>query len=93
MERRLDMHPKQTPASEKLVTPNHPIVPVDLDAESIDAKSLSYRAPVLHTDRLLERLTPRRIAEIRGRLASGAYNSPEVMRALAVRLLEAGALN
>jgi hypothetical protein len=43
-------------------------------------------------DRGLERLSPTRIAEIRMRLESGAYNSPEVMTELAMRMLESGDL-
>ena len=86
------MNPRLTPSGEQIVPPTLPVVPVDLDAEANDAQHLTYSAPALQTDRLMERLGPRRLAEIRTRLASGAYNSPEVMKALAIRLLESRAL-
>jgi anti-sigma28 factor (negative regulator of flagellin synthesis) len=37
-------------------------------------------------------LTPERIAEIRARIASGAYDDPEVMRSVAARILGSGDL-
>ena len=86
------MHMNRRPASEKLVTPTHPAAATELEADSTAARSVSYSAPALQTDRLLERLGPRRLAEIRARLSSGAYGSPEVMKELAIRLLESGAL-
>ncbi len=90
MERRVDFHPNSTPTSEQVVIPNHPVVHVELEGETAKAESVSFSAPALQTDRLLERLGPRRISEIRTRLASGAYNSPEVITQLALRLLESG---
>ncbi len=93
MERRVNFHQNTTPTSEPVVIPNLPVVHVDLEAEAAMRENVSFSAPALQTDRLLERLGPRRIAEIRGRLATGAYNSPEVMRQLAIRLFESGDLS
>lgn len=92
MERRVEIQSKHTPTSEQLVVPPLPMVPVELDVEPADTSSVSFSTPSLQTDRLLERLGPRRLKEIRARLASGAYNSPEVMTALAMRMLESGDL-
>jgi hypothetical protein len=41
-------------------------------------------------DAVGDELTEERIAEIRARIASGAYNSPEVAEEIARRMLESG---
>lgn len=92
MEGRLEMKNRQTPPSDTLALPNHPTPPADLVVEPRGERSTIHGAPALQTDRLLERLGPRRLAEIRARLASGVYGSPEVLGQLAMRILESGDL-
>ena len=95
MERHLGTFSMHTPASHDVVLPNLPIPVVDLDAEG-EPHSGNERivsAPhAVSADRGLERLSPTRIAELRMRLETGAYNSAEVMTELAMRLLESGDL-
>jgi hypothetical protein len=53
-------------------------------------------APQLSIERVdigLERLSPARIAEIRGRLGNGMYDSAQLIDALALRLVESGDLH
>jgi len=55
----------------------------------------SERAPSrpvqrIRADAVGDELTEERIAEIRARIASGAYNSPEVAEEIARRMLESG---
>lgn len=101
MERRLELHHRPKPASEPI--PARPLAgssepaatprPVDDDRRETDAElRTTLAATALMTDRLVERLGHRRLAEIRGRLSSGAYRSREVIHALAVRMLESGDL-
>ena len=59
---------------------------------SLAERIVAYGSMVVPGDRGLERLSPTRIAELRMRLESGAYNSPEVLTELAMRLLESGEL-
>jgi hypothetical protein len=83
-----------TPASQDVVLPNRPTPSIDLEP-AVETPSSSERivaADSVVGDRGLERLSPTRIAEIRMRLESGAYNSPEVMTELAMRMLESGDL-
>jgi hypothetical protein len=80
-----------TPASEEVVLPNRatPSVEIEPVVESPAASERLVAASVVG-DRGLERLSPTRVAEIRMRLESGAYNSPEVLTELAMRMLESG---
>ncbi len=82
-----------TPISHDVVLPNRQTPAFELDAV-IEAPNAHERiveyGTVVPGDRGLERLSPTRIAELRMRLETGAYNSPEVMTELAMRLLESG---
>ncbi len=96
MDRRLVTHHMKTPSSHDVVlpnrpTPSHQAEPV-VDSQPLSERLVSYDHAVIQHDRGLERLSPARIAEIRMRLETGAYNSPDVMNALAMRLLESGDL-
>jgi len=98
VERRLEVHHHPTPANESIARPTPLADPADLpptldpvDQTRSDDGTMRG-ASVLLTDRLVERLGQRRLAEIRSRLASGAYRSREVIAALAGRLLESGDL-
>jgi hypothetical protein len=53
---------------------------------------VQYAGSAVQGDRALERLSPERISEIRMRLETGAYNSPDVMNELAMRLIDSGDL-
>lgn len=96
MERRIATRVSHTPTSHDVVLPNRqtpafdlePVVEVPPSSERI----VAYGSMVVPGDRGLERLSPTRIAELRMRLESGAYNSPEVLTELAMRLLESGEL-
>jgi len=104
VERRLEVHHHPTPANESIARPTPLADPADLPptVESVDRVDPVDQTrgddgtvrgdSALLTDRLVERLGQRRLAEIRSRLASGAYGSREVIAALAVRLLESGDL-
>ena len=98
MERRLEVHQRPMPANEPIARPTPLADPADLPP-TVDAVGQTRGDDgavrgdsALVTDRLVERLGQRRLAEIRSRLASGAYGSREVIAALAVRLLESGDL-
>ncbi|MCC6929940.1 MAG: hypothetical protein IT359_13240 [Gemmatimonadaceae bacterium] len=97
MERRLAMPQKHTPTSHDVVLPNRPTPSHDVepvaDPTSSSERLVSYDHAVIHLDRGLERLSPARIAEIRMRLETGVYNSPDVIGELAMRLLESGDLD
>lgn len=97
MDRRLATHHHMnTPASQDVAVPLRPTpaIPVEplTDAPVGGERVVTYDHPAIPADRGLERLSAARIAEIRLRLDRGAYNSPEVMTALAMRLLESGDL-
>ncbi len=96
MERRLATTHMKTPSSEDVVLPNRPtpsreVEPV-VDSQPSTERLISYDHAVVPHDRGLERLGQARIAEIRMRLETGAYNAPDVMNELAMRLLESGDL-
>lgn len=96
MDRRLATHHMNTPASQDVVLPIRPTPAIEIEPvveQPAGAERLvSYDHVAIPADRGLERLSAARIAEIRMRLERGAYNSPEVMTALAMRLLESGDL-
>jgi len=85
-----------TPASHDVVVPNRPTPAIEPDAvvesPASNERLVSLGRAVVPGDRGLERLSPTRIAELRMRLETGAYRSPEVMTELAMRLLESGDL-
>lgn len=96
MERRLDLYPMHTPTHHDVVLPNRPVPAYDVEP-AVEAPAAAERLVVYsHTvplgDGALERLGEARIAELRSRLESGAYNSPDVMTELAMRMLESGDL-
>ena len=96
MERRLATYQIQTPASQDVVlpqrsTPSHDIRPI-VEMPSGLERIVAYTSPAIEGDRGLERLSASRIAELRMRLETGAYNTREVMTELAMRLLESGEL-
>ncbi len=96
MERHLATHHMKTPAPQDVVlphypTPSHDVEPIH-ETPASSERLVAFGAAVMHDDRALEHLGAERIAELRNRLATGAYNSPEVMTELAVRLLESGDL-
>lgn len=97
MERRLATPHMHTPSSHDVVVPNRPTPSHDVDpvVESTPAaeRLVSYDHAVVHQDRGLERLSPARIAEIRMRLETGVYSSPDVIGELAMRLVESGDLD
>ena len=97
MERRLATSHMRTPSSQDVVlpdrpTPSHDVAPV-ADPASSSERLVSYDHAIIHQDRGLERLSPARIAEIRMRLETGVYNSPDVVSELAMRMLESGDLD
>ena len=96
MERRIATDHMKTPSSHDIVLPNLPIPSVDLDptieTPVSSERIVSFGAAVVSGDRGLERLSATRIAELRMRLETGAYNSHDVMTELAIRLLESGDL-
>lgn len=96
MERRLATHHMRTPSSHDVVpnrpTPSRDVEPV-IDSTPASERLVSYDHAVIHQDRGLERLSAARIAEIRMRLETGVYNSPDVIGELAMRLFESGDLD
>ncbi len=96
MDRRLATHDMNTPASHDVVVPNRPTPAIDSDSvvesPAVNERLVSFGRTVVPGDRGLERLGPTRVAELRMRLETGAYRSPEVMTELAMRLLESGDL-
>jgi len=96
VERRLATTYMKTPTSHDVVLPNRPTPSHDVelvdDVTTTAERLVMHAHPVVQGDRGLERLSPTRIAEIQTRLATGAYNSPDVMTELAMRLLESGDL-
>jgi len=94
VERHIATHHMHTPASQDVVLPNRPTPSIDIEpvVETPGSSERIVAANSVVGDRGLERLSPTRIAEIRMRLESGAYNSPEVMTELAMRMLESGDL-
>lgn len=68
-------------------TPRHATSPRTANAGR--SPSLARRRPA---DAIGDELSEERIAEIRARIASGAYNGPEVAAEIARRLLESGDL-
>ena len=96
MERRLDLYPMHTPTHHDVVLPNRPVPAYDVEP-AVEAPASAERLVVSshavpRGDGALERLGEARIAELRSRLESGAYNSPDVMTELAMRMLESGDL-
>lgn len=100
MERRLDLLPMNTPTHiptyDDVVLPSRPSPAHDIEP-MVDAPASAERLVVSGyavppADRALERLGEARIAELRSRLETGAYNSPDVMTELAMRMLESGDL-
>ena len=96
MDRRLATHHMNTPTSQDVVLPLRPSPAIDVEPvaeQPAGAERLvSYDHVAIPADRGLERLSAARVAEIRQRLERGAYSSPEVMTAVAMRLLESGDL-
>lgn len=96
MDRRLATHHMSTPTSQDVVLPLRPTPAIDVEPvaeQPVGAERLvSYDHVAIPADRGLERLSAARIAEIRQRLERGVYSSPEVMTAVAMRLLESGDL-
>ena len=96
MERRLDQHPMNTPTHSDVLVPIRPTPSHDVESvvenQVTTERTVRYHAGTTQADRALERLSPQRIEELRMRLETGAYNSPEVMTELAMRLLESGDL-
>lgn len=96
MDRHLATHDMNTPAPHDVVVPNRPTPAVEsdgvIDGPASQERLVSFGRAVVAGDRGLERLGPTRIAELRRRLETGAYRSPEVMTELAMRLLESGDL-
>ena len=96
MESRLRLHRTNTPIHHEVVlpscfTPTHDVEPISEVPSSAERLVVSSQT-VARGDCALERLSPSRVAELRMRLATGAYNSPHVMTELAMRLLESGDL-
>ncbi len=96
MDRRLATHHMNTPTTQDVVLPILPTPAVTIEPVAEQPaggeRLVSYDHVAIPGDRGLERLSAARIAEIRMRLERGAYNSPDVMTALAMRLLESGDL-
>lgn len=97
MERRLATHHMKTPTTESVVlptrpTPTHQVEPAE-EQPTGGERLVAYGHTAVPADRALERLSTERIAEIRLRLETGAYGSPDVMQELAMRLLESGDLD
>lgn len=94
MERRIATRHTSTPTTHDVVLPNRQTPAFDLEpvveTPPTNERIVAYGITTVPGDRGLERLSPTRVAELRMRLESGAYNSPEVMTELAMRLLESG---
>lgn len=86
-----------TPMSQDVVLPMRPTPSVQIEPVAERSagteRLVTYEHDAIPADRGLEGLSAARVAEIRGRLERGAYNSPEVMTVLAMRLLESGDLS
>jgi hypothetical protein len=96
VDRRLATHHMKTPTSQDVVLPVRPTPAIEIEPvvehQPGAERAVSYDHVAIPADRGLERLSAARVAEIRTRLDRGAYNSPEVMTVLAMRLLESGDL-